>query len=87
MPPGLPTALVHDGLVQMAIAGAPLFAVTLLVGLTVGVLQAATQINDSAVGFLPRALAALLVVWLAGGWMTERLAGYLARSIIAMAGR
>ncbi len=87
MSPGLPGALVHEGLVVIATAGAPLFAVILVVGLAVGVLQAATQVNDSAVGFLPRAAAAILVVWLAGGWMTERLAGYLARSIVAMAGR
>jgi flagellar biosynthetic protein FliQ len=87
MAPGLPGALVHEGLLTLAVTGAPLFATILLVGLSVGVLQAATQVNDSAVGFLPRALAAALVVWLAGGWMTERLAGYLAHSIIAMAGR
>lgn len=87
MSPGLPAALVSEGLGVLAVAGAPLFAVILVVGLSVGVLQAATQINDSAVGFLPRALAAALVIWLAGAWMTERLAGYLARSIVAMAGR
>jgi flagellar biosynthesis protein FliQ len=87
MSPGLPGALVREGLAVLAVTGAPLFATILLVGLTVGVLQAATQVNDSAVGFLPRALAAGVVVWLAGGWMTERLAGYLARSIVAMAGR
>jgi flagellar biosynthesis protein FliQ len=87
MAPGLPGALVHEGLAILAVTGAPLFATILVVGLTVGVVQAATQINDAAVGFLPRALAAALVIWLAGGWMTERLAGYLARSIIAMAGR
>ncbi len=87
MSPGLPGALVHEGLAVLAVAGGPLFATILLVGLAVGVLQAATQVNDSAVGFLPRALAAGLVIWLAGGWMAERLAGYLARSIVAMAGR
>ena len=87
MAPGLPAALVQEGLSVLATAGAPLFAAILLVGLAVGVLQAATQVNDSAVGFLPRALAAAAVVWLAGAWMTERLAGFLARSITAMAGR
>ena len=87
MAPGLPAALVQEGLAVLGTAGAPLFAAILLVGLAVGVLQAATQVNDSAVGFLPRALAAGAVVWLAGAWMTERLAGFLARCIVAMAGR
>jgi flagellar biosynthesis protein FliQ len=87
MAPGLPGALVHEGLVTIAVTGAPLFATILLVGLSVGVMQAATQVNDAAVGFLPRALAAGVVIWLAGGWMTDRLAVYLAHSIVAMAGR
>ena len=40
-------------------------------------MQAATQINDPAVGFLPRLAAGLMVVFLMGGWMVERLARYL----------
>jgi flagellar biosynthesis protein FliQ len=87
MTPALPTALVREGLVLIATVGGPLFLVILVVGLAVGVLQAATQVNDSAVGFLPRALAAGAVVWMAGGWMMERLSGHLARAILSMAGR
>ena len=57
-------------------------------GLIMGILQAATQINDTAVGF-PRLAAAVAVglLWLAGGWMMERMSGYLAQSIARMAGR
>jgi flagellar biosynthesis protein FliQ len=50
----------------------------------VGVLQAATQINDPAAGFLPRAATAVLVCWLAGPWMAERLAGFLASAVTRM---
>jgi len=57
------------------------------VGLAVGIFQAATQVNDSAVGFLPRAFAAVAFVWLAGGWMMERLSGFLAQAVVRMAGR
>jgi len=87
MDAGLPAALIREGLVLLATVGAPVFLVILAVGLVVGVLQAATQVNDSAVGFLPRALAAGAVLWLAGGWMAERLSGFLAQSIVRMAGR
>jgi flagellar biosynthesis protein FliQ len=66
--------------------GGPLFMAMLVAGLVVGVLQAATQVNDPAVSFVPRILVGGIVLWLAGGWMMERLSGFLAKSIYRMAG-
>ncbi len=86
MNPELPSSLLREGLVLVGTVGAPMFAAALAVGLLVGVLQAATQINDPATGFLPRAAAAVLVCWLAGPWMAERLARFLASAITRMAG-
>ncbi len=83
----LPGGLVHEALLLLASVGGPVFGILLAVGLAMGILQAATQINDNAVGFLPRAIAAGAVVWLFGGWIMNRLAGFLASSIMAMAGR
>jgi len=85
--PELPSALLREGLTLLAVVGAPMFATALLVGLLVGILQAATQINDPASGFLPRAAAAVLVAWMAGPWMAERLSGFLASAIARMAMR
>ena len=82
-----PAMLLKEGLVLVGTVGGPVFIVMLGVGLVMGILQAATQINDSAVGFLPRAAAAAACLWLAGGWMMERMSGYLAQSIVRMAGR
>ncbi len=87
MTPELPGALVREALTLCAAVGGPVLAVILIVGLAVGILQAATQINDTAVGFLPRAAAAGAVVWLLGGWMMERLSGFLGQAIVRMAGR
>ncbi len=86
MSPELPSTLVREGLANLAFTGAPLFAVALAVGIAVGVLQAATQINDPATGFLPRAAAAVLVCWLAGNWMTERMARFLVTALTRMSG-
>ncbi len=86
MTPELPSALLREGLTLLLTVGSPLFAAALAVGLLVGVLQAATQINDPATGFLPRAAAAILVCWLAGPWMAERLSGFLATAITRMSG-
>jgi flagellar biosynthesis protein FliQ len=82
----LPAALVREGFLLLASVAGPIFGVMLAVGLVLGVLQAATQVNDTAVGFLPRAAAAAAVLWLAGGWMMERLSGFLAQSIARMSG-
>jgi flagellar biosynthetic protein FliQ len=83
----IPATLLKEGLVLVGTVGGPVFLVMLGVGLVMGILQAATQINDTAVGFLPRAAAAAACLWLAGGWMMERMSGYLAQSIVRMAGR
>jgi len=81
----MPSALLREGMTLLAVVGAPMFVTALLVGVIVGVLQAATQINDPASGFLPRAAAAVLVCWVAGPWMAERLSGFLASAIARMA--
>ncbi len=83
----LPGALLHEGLVLVATVGSPVFLVMLGVGLGMGILQAATQINDASVSFLPRAAAAAIAMWLFGGWIMERFSGFIARAIVAMAGR
>lgn len=82
----LPAALLREGLVLVGVVGGPLFAALLVVGITMGVLQAATQVNDPALGFLARAITAGLVLTLAGPWMMDRLSAYLARAIVRMAG-
>lgn len=87
MTPELPGALVREGLLLLVSVGGPIFGALLVMGLVLGILQAATQINDSAVGFLPRALAGAVVVWAMGGWMMHRMAGFLVHSLQLMAGR
>jgi len=83
---GEPGVLLREGLLVLASVGGPVLGALLAVGLVVGVLQAATQVNDPAVGFLPRAAAGAAVVWLAGSWMVERLSGFLGQALVRMAG-
>ncbi len=87
MSPELPGALIREALLLLASVGGPVFAALLVMGLVLGILQSATQINDSAVGFLPKAAAGALVVWALGGWMLERLAAFFLHAVQAMAGR
>jgi flagellar biosynthetic protein FliQ len=64
---------IHDATVATAVAIGPLFLLMLGLGLLIGVLQAATQVNDSAVGFLPKVFVGGLACLLIGPWMLERL--------------
>jgi len=45
----------------------------MLVGLLIGLFQAATQINEQTLSFLPKLLVTLLVIALAGGWITRTM--------------
>ena len=59
-------------LVALAVSAPPL-AAALLVGLVTGALQAVTQIQDHALGAVPRLVAVLAVVGLAAPWMAARV--------------
>jgi flagellar biosynthetic protein FliQ len=56
----------------LIIAG-PIMAATLVVGLVVSVLQVATQIQEITLSYVPKLLAAAVVLLLLGGWMLGRL--------------
>jgi flagellar biosynthetic protein FliQ len=53
----------------------------LVVGLVVSVFQAATQINEATLSFVPKIIAAVVVLAVAGPWMMTTLVEYL-RSIL-----
>lgn len=79
-PDALP-ALFREGLQLMGVVGAPLFAALMIVSLVVGVLQSVTQVQEPAVGAVPRLATVVLVVMLGGGWMMERMAAFLRSAI------
>ncbi len=61
------------GLFLVVILVAAIILPSLLVGLIVSVLQAATQINEQTLSFLPRLLATLLTVLIIGNWIIQEL--------------
>jgi len=87
MDAGLPAMLLRDGMRLLAEVGGPIIGVLLAVGLVMGILQAATQINDPAVGFVPRLCVALGTCWLLGGWIVGKLAEFFVHSVGAMVAR
>ena len=55
---------------------APLLGVALAVGLLVGIIQAATSINESTLSFSPTVTAMALTLALVGGWQLATLVDY-----------
>ena len=52
---------------------------SLLVGLVVATFQAATQINEQTLSFLPRLLVTIMSVIIAGPWLTTRVVDFARR--------
>jgi flagellar biosynthetic protein FliQ len=68
---------------------APLLLTALAVGLIVGIFQAATQINEMTLSFIPKLLAMAAVLAITGPWMLRTLVEYtrnLVESIPSMIG-
>lgn len=76
----------QQGLLLMLLVSAPMLVVVLVVGLVVSIFQAATQINESTLSFVPKILAAVGVLGFAGPWMLQMLIEYLQRTIQAIPG-
>jgi len=57
--------------------GAPLLLVALIIGLTVSIFQAATQINEATLSFIPKLLAVFATLVIAGPWMLDRMLDYI----------
>jgi flagellar biosynthesis protein FliQ len=69
----------QQALTVMLLLAAPLLLTSLVVGLIVSVLQAATQINEMTLSFIPKLVATLAVLVLAGPWMITYFVDYVRR--------
>ncbi len=56
--------------------GAPILIVSLIVGLTVAIFQAATQIHEQTLTFVPKLFITAIMLIVLGSWMTEVLADF-----------
>ena len=70
-------------IISALIAGPPLLA-ALLVGLVVGVLQAATQVNEASIAFVSKLLAVGLCFAVLGSWTLRQLVDYTSRTIASI---
>lgn len=57
----------------------PLLITALAVGLAVGIFQAATQINEMTLSFIPKLLAVMVAILIAGPWMLQLIVDFAQR--------
>jgi len=68
--------LAHSTLLVTSMIAAPLLAVALVTGLLIGMLQAATQINESTLSFIPKLLLLVLALFALGPWILRVLVDF-----------
>jgi flagellar biosynthesis protein FliQ len=71
----------QEGLHLLLMVAAPLLLTVLGVGLLVSIFQAATQIHEATLSFVPKMVAAVAVLAIAGPWMLTTLVEYVQRTL------
>jgi flagellar biosynthesis protein FliQ len=74
----------QQGLYMMMLVAAPILIVVLLVGVVISIIQAATQINEATLSFVPKVIAAVLTLAIAGPWMVTTLVEYIQRTLMTI---
>ncbi len=69
----------------LLVAG-PLLLVALVIGLVVSIFQAATQINETTLSFIPKLVGIILAIVIAGPWMLTVMLDFMRRSITGIPG-
>jgi len=84
MTPDMVGELLREALLLITMIVAVIIGPSLVVGLIVSTFQAATQINEQTLSFLPRLLITLLTLVVMADWIVTRLINYTQKMIAAM---
>jgi flagellar biosynthesis protein FliQ len=76
MTPEMVMTIGQRALEMTILLAAPLLLAALIIGLLVGVFQAATQINEMTLSFIPKLIGMAGTLVVAGPWMLKTLVGY-----------
>lgn len=79
MTPGNIMEIGRQAVEAILILSGPILLATLLVGLLISIFQAATQINEQTLSFIPKMVSAFLVLVLAGPWMLSFITEFFQR--------
>lgn len=73
MTPEIAVDICRKAIETILMASAPMLIVALLVGLIVSIFQAATQINEQTLTFVPKIVAVFLTLLIFGSWLIKIL--------------
>lgn len=79
MTPELVMNIGRQAIEMTLILSAPLLLAALVIGLIISIFQAATQINEQTLSFIPKLVGMLMVLILAGPWMLQMMVDYIRR--------
>jgi flagellar biosynthetic protein FliQ len=82
---GVILALMREALTVGMLIGAPILATTLVVGVVVSIIQAATQVNEATLTFVPKLIAVFVAMLIFGPWMMATLLDFSAGIFANMA--
>lgn len=77
--------LLRNAMIAAAKVGGPFLLVALIVGLLVGVMQAATQVNEASVTYVTKLLAVGAAITVLGSWTLNQLVDYTSRTLGSIA--
>lgn len=77
MTPESVMVLGHDAMMIALALAAPLLLAALVSGFLISLLQAATQINEQTLSFIPKILAVVTTIVIAGPWMLNLVLDYM----------
>jgi flagellar biosynthetic protein FliQ len=69
----------RETLLMISYISAPLLLAALFVGLLIGVVQAATSINEMTLSFIPKLIALVVAIYFFGGWQLSVLVDFTVR--------
>ena len=78
--------VVEQALQVGLLLSAPMLGAALVTGLLISLFQAATQINEMTLSFIPKLLVLVLVLVLAGPWMINLMVDYMRRLFTSIPG-
>lgn len=76
----------QQALYLLLTVAAPLLLTVLAIGLVVSIVQAATQIHEATLSFVPKLLGAVLVLTVTGPWMLSSLIEFIQRTLTGIPG-
>jgi flagellar biosynthesis protein FliQ len=70
------TDLIHRALYTATIVVGPILVICLIIGIVISIFQAATQIHEQSLTFVPKIVVVLILLIFAGNWMVVQVSDF-----------